>query len=346
MQHVLSDSNSTEALFQLVAFLVIVVGGGVFAFTRRWSIGRNLRRTDDTDVSDGSAIISFYTAGHPLLNGGEGKVNGMRYLMYLSMPADRVRGDEFVSEDSIIYCLDLPFNTQTHLLGLSKEYKLDRLKFESFLHANGMQKITLEGDFPDYFDLYASANQDLQVRMVLDPSAMEFVEDYCHDHFWEIHDSELYFAITSSDKENEDFVQQSAQFVSAIKPALLPGEAGAAVVHHDTPYGEYDGPALTCPICHITMDLHDDSWFTCTNGHGALLTGRQLIKIVNKQLQIISPDASKATTHGSLSCPHCGNPMEMEHYEEGPVIIYSCNSCTFRWIDADALAKLTAHSSR
>lgn len=321
------------------ALLIFVIGGVVW---RKFSVGRLLDRTPpDTADTEGSAILSFYTAGHSLFNVKHGKLNGMRYSFLLTGPSDSpyARSNDFVDESAVIYTLELPFNTQTHLLGLSKEFKVDRVQFEAFLQANGMKKVTLEGDFPDYFDIYATEGQDFEVRYVLDPEAMGFVVDYCHSHFWEINNAELYFVSTRATQDSTAILEESQKFMEQIKPALLPGSPNAPAVHHDAPYGEYDGPALECPLCRKTMTMTDD-WQACPDGHGILINGRDLTRLHDHKLQVELP-AGSSKTHRQLKCPNCHNPMvPVAFVGRKDLQIDSCEYCPFRWLDADDVAYL------
>lgn len=331
--------GSNEQFYFLIAVLVVAGIGALWS--RRISIIRPPASQDLPDVSDSSsAILAYYTAGHNLANIKRDLLNGMHFSLYITTPGI-TEGQGFVAENALIYALDLPFNTETHLVGLSKQFSaVDRLQFASFLKANGMVRISLEGDFSDYFDLYAAQGQDIQARYVLNPEAMEFVVDYCRSHFWEISSSELYIAVTPEDRGDDDIVQASQQFVQHIRPALLPGDPGAPIVRHEAPYGEYDGPALPCPICNKTMRL-TDNYQVCASGHGVLLNGKDLEQVHSRKLIITLPDGQQQN-HGLLTCPNCKNPMVQTNYEETKIRIEYCEHCPFRWLDRDAMTQLSS----
>src|SRR5665213_2154042 len=331
--------------YSLIFVVIVVVGAYLYKLWRKYSLGRFVDNEPSglADSPANSVILSYYTAGHSVINANRGKLDDMSYSLYATGPQDnRATGSvPYVEEDAAIYALDLPFNTESHFVGLSKQHKLNRLQFESFLKSSGMEKVVLEGDFPDYFDIYAAKDQQFEVRTVLNPEAMSFVVDYCQSHFWEINDSELYIVATSTDKSNSgnpSIIEESQQFVRQIKPALLPGEPGAPAVHHEVPYGEYDGPALPCPICQQTMTM-SDAWQACPAGDGILINGRNLERLHRHDLKIPSLDA-KDTPHKQLTCPNCHNPMITTNYEGSNIQIDSCEHCPFRWLDASDLALL------
>lgn len=338
-------SNSTPNLNLIVGLIVLIVIVGRIAW-RKFSIGgifRNGRSNIDITSLDSSAIISYYTAGHNLINAKKGSLNGMSYSMLVTMPLQKnsaIKDIPFTKAGAFIYTLDLPFNTETHLVGLSKKYEVDALEFETFLRANDMAKINLEGDFSDYYDLYASQGQDFQARYVLDPEAMEFVVDYCRTNFWEICGSELYFVITNDQGGNTNVVTESQKFVEQIKPALLPGDPNAPPVHHEAPYGEYDGPPLPCPVCGKNMTM-TDNWQACPMGHGVLINGLNLEKVHNHELNLVS-EPDKAQPHGPINCPNCKNVMAQVNYQNSGIMIDSCEHCPFRWLDSDDIEEITS----
>jgi Zn ribbon nucleic-acid-binding protein len=323
----------------LISILVAAIVVPLVILWRKFSIGRLVDKSTPqlADSEYDSAIISFYSAGHDMANATRSKLNGMHYSTYVTVPNNV---DAFVDELAAICALDLPFNTGSHLVGLSKEHKIDRVQFETFLAANGMVKVVLEGDFPDYFDIYAPPGQDTEVRQVLNPEAMGFVVDFCRTHFWEINSSELYIVATDNDQGNESIIAESQRFVDQIKPALLPGEAGAATVHHAVPYGEYDGPALACPLCAKAMIL-TDNWMLCPDGHGVLINGRDILRLRHHTLDI-PMEPSKTTAHGTITCPNCHNQMAVVNYQDTGIEIDSCEQCPYRWLDADEVTKLAS----
>lgn len=333
--------GGNTTLLKNVIIVVTMIGVFVFGILKKYSVSDRLlsyfRQPEDvTNNPSDSQIIAFYTLGHQLTRLVKTTTKGLKYSIFMTLPDES--GIAQVAENAVIEVLDLPFDTQTHLIGLSKEHQLDRLKFENFVQLNGMEKVVLEGDFPDYFDIYASQGQQFMSRYVLDPKAMEFVIDFCRTHFWEINSSEFYIVASSQDDRADNIIESSLRFVDAIKPALLPGTLGAAPVHHDVSYGEYDGPPLTCPVCSKKMNM-TDSWQTCPDGHGLLVNAKVLADIHSGKLKV---DTSKITPmkHDNLTCPKCHLPMEQVDYNGSGVIIDTCTKCAFRWLDASEISKI------
>ncbi len=336
--------------FDLIVLLAAIAVSLAYTYWRKFSLGRLLDGTSSEagESSASATILAYYSAGHELIAGGHGTKSGMKYTLYATMPQKQstVQALPYVDESAAIYVLELPFNTESHIVGLSKDHGLNRLQFESFLRANGMEKVVLEGDFPKYSDIYAAKGQQFQVRYVLDPAAMAYVADYCRSHFWEINNAELYIVVTNQDKEDVSVIEQSQKFIEQIKPALLPGQPGAPVVHHDLPYGEYDESALLCPICQKTMILND-TWQACPGGHGILIRARDLVRLHNKELKILAAPGKDAP-HGPLTCPNCHHSMTSVDYEGSTALkIDTCEHCPFRWLDASEVSlSVLPHAGR
>jgi Zn-finger nucleic acid-binding protein len=332
--------NDPSDRFGIYLGFILIAFGACSVLWRRYSVGRLVRKDPSAQLADSqsdSAILSFYSSGHTLLRAGKGTLNGMNFASYLSSP-DTDPASGYVNDFAFINVLDLPFNTDTHLIGLSKEHEVDRIKFGNFLQANGMEPVILEGDFSKYFDLYAAKGEQVDVRTVLDPKAMAYVVDFCKSHFWEINRAEMYFVASSSDKHDNNIFKAAAAFVDEVKPALRPGQSGAPVVHHEVAYGEYDGPPLACPVCKATM-TNNDLWHACPAGHGFLMSGRELGAIHAGKLKL-EADPTKTKKHDILTCPNCHNPMTRVDYQGGGVQIDSCEYCPYRWIDATDAAQL------
>lgn len=335
-----------DMLMHMLYVLYIILGTIIIAsaVAKKYSLNRVMSSSETpSEGSQYSALLSYYSAGHSVIGAGRHQIDDMHYSMYLTTPLAQTATASFmyVKETALIFDLELPFNTETHMIGLSKQHKtVNRLQLASFLKANGMELVTLEGNFSDSFEIYALVGQQFQARVVLDPAAMAYVADYCQSHFWEISGAELYIVATSADTTNTDIVAESKEFAAQIKPALLPGTPGAALVHHDLPYGEYDGPALTCPICQKNMTQLTD-WQSCVDGHGLLVSGRTLAMAHRNDIAL--PASSRPSVqHGALQCPNCKNMMATIGYNGIRVEIDSCEHCMFRWIDSGDIAAIAA----
>jgi hypothetical protein len=293
--------------------------------------------------SETSALVSYYSTGHDILNTGSGTSDGMRYGMYMTTPAGGDSGESFIMQSTVIYVLNLPFNTQVHLLGVNTSSTLSKLQFETYLTAVGMAKVALDEEFDKVCDMYTGRDHEFRVQYALDPDAMAFVKKYCRTHLWELHDSELYVVVPDNAIGSGQFVIESHSFVDAIRAALPAGNPTATITHREIAFTIYDGPNLRCPICQKHMTLQEDAWFRCKNGHGMLVTDRQLDQLVNNRLHE-HIDSNAIIHHGPLTCPHCHHPMETMRYNGSKLEVNACSNCQFKWVDTDEQTNLSSLS--
>jgi Zn-finger nucleic acid-binding protein len=329
MQHA-NTQNNFLFYFVLIVFVIVIL-------FQELRLGRFLPRKSAPAATNFSAIIAFLTLNSTLELIAKKKLQDLSYFFYITNPLNELRDP--TNTIACIYELELPYQTKTHLVGLSKKHGLDRVEFATYMQSNGMEQIKLEGDFPDHFDLYGPPGQQFNARVVLDPTAMETIIAFCDEHFWELNNDSFYIALTEGDHDNIDVVKESTHFAKLIAPVVLPSDPMANVAHHESSYGEYDGPALLCPICNTTMTLTDE-YQQCPENHGILIQARSLVKM--RQSPATFPNMTNNTvTHGELTCPNCKNRMTDVPYEgSNTAIISSCENCIFRWLDVNDIENI------
>lgn len=328
----------------------LVLGGVLLGVLWRSWRGRFMslmpRRTA-TD-NDQPLLMTYYTKGHDVTHLASGVKEEVPYAIFMTMHKAGAKQEVWAPEGSLVYRIELPFQTNAHLVGLSTSYASGLYEAASFVASQGLEPVELEGDFSRVFSLYAAPGQQAQARYVFDPVAMEFVMEYCKNSFWEIAGDEMYFA-SEPGQIKDDVIANSVHFVRHIEPALvklLPGGAVAGV-RHDSPYGQFHGPALHCPLCAQPMTI-GEYWQECPNGHGRLLFAGNLVKLRQGK---IAPNEAVATAAGGgaaqdgarpayIRCPHCGNAMTPVDYQLTGVVIDVCTHCAYRWCDAAELTKI------
>ena len=84
----------------------------------------------------------------------------------------------------------------------------------------------MEGDFPDYFKLYCSQGNQIELREVLDPATMAFLVDFCTREDWELFEDIIYFSQNNVSKkagETQDHttvVEDAQLFINRALPVL------------------------------------------------------------------------------------------------------------------------------
>lgn len=290
-----------------------------------------------------SLLFAFLTKGNMLIRADHGTVNGMYYDMFVTLGAGPLFGEPIAPGGSVIYRLELPFNTQGHLIGISNKKHVTKSASIEFVKQNALVEVELEGDFPNYFKLFCPEGQLTHARYIFDPAAMQFVVDFCANHNWEIVYDELYFTI-DEDQKGDAIIKKSMEFIKQIQPAIIKEFPTKETIKQKTPYGEWRGDPMLCPICQVKMDYLFD-WHECPNGHGRLLHAQKLLGFRRGQIKNLSPIINPQPLERStdIICPHCNNQMVQTQYAMRDLVIDSCPKCPYRWLDAGELAKIISN---
>jgi hypothetical protein len=331
----MQDSTFNSPL-QIIALSVIIAIILAYKYLRVTDRIKNYFGSPKSPDINTQLIMAYYTNGFDLMPLEHNKIDNMRYSVLITTAGNQ-KSETLASHGTLIYVLQLPFNTQTHIIGVSKKYQLEGFFLESFLAANNMEEIFLEGDFIDKCNIYTSKGQGFLTQYILDPKAMEFIVDFCENYFWEIAGDELTLVKTKDQTGEADLIGLSARFVKEIKPAI---KQSGEPVKHDPPYGIYDGKPLPCPLCKSTMIVKND-WLECPSGHGILINARNIIKFINENQPITEAQINEIK-HNQVKCPNCGTLMDLVNYQNTGIIIDSCTKCPFRWLDASEATKITA----
>lgn len=297
------------------------------------------RKHRSIDIAGSPVLTTFYTDGAEMLPVAKGTIGDMHFTAII---------DSSTAPDgppsSLLYRVELPFYSTLHLVAIPKQsntVQIDPLRGNSI-----MERVNLEGDFPDYFNMFCEKGMQTDAREAMDPKAMAFVVDFCQSHSWEIVENELYFVESSGQHAKDDptFMQDDIiKFVAEIRPAVerpLTKQEEAEI----TPYGE-DRRNLKCPLCRIVLKNNDDYYF-CPNNHGFLMTGAKLEEFHKGKLKLPSAAASPTKRPDTiLTCPSCGSKMEHVAYDGGKPEIDSCPSCSYRWLDANEATDVSKNAN-
>lgn len=282
-------------------------------------------------------LLSYYTDGVNIIAAEQGKIANMHYSAYLTVADNRTMQHDAGSQ-SLIYRVELPFSTKSHIVGIPK--RTGAVQLDPAAEGSIMQRVQLEGDYQDYFTLYSEQGSGADTQYVLDPKAMIFTIDFCQSQSWEIVGNELYFIQTSGTVDGHDTTsmeQDVAVFVSNIRPAL---EAPNTAVDNpnNVPYGQDRRTDLVCPICKIAL-TNADHYFACPDGHGFLVNGQALVAIKRKTLKLPIVPAGSSVAHKSLTCPSCETAMVLVDFDGSQTVIDTCPNCPYRWLDgSDVIA--------
>jgi Zn-finger nucleic acid-binding protein len=282
-------------------------------------------------------LLAYYTNGKKVMTAHEGTTEqGMHYTaIYSGSPASRA--DYQGIENSLIYRVELPYQSQIHLMGIPKNGYATLL--EPVSGPNKMEPVDLEGDFGNYFSLYTDKGNQVQARYLLDPKTMAFIVDFCMSHSWEIINDEFYFVKTiDTNVENDptDMFDDIQRFADEIRPAIeVPLKEKVNL--HRIPYNRTRTRRIACPLCHEQL-VAQSHYYACPKKHGKLISGGQLLALKEDlPADFKMMDQKHAVDHREVNCPFCNKLMSPTPYNGTVTIIDTCTNCPYRWIDAGEL---------
>jgi uncharacterized C2H2 Zn-finger protein len=275
-----------------------------------------------------SVLLAYYTDGKQLFSAKRGTVENMHYSAIIT-----------TNIDMLLYRIELPFASKYHIVSIPKAS--DVTQIDPTGGDSIMEKVHLEGDFPDYFSIFAQKDQQSGARYVLDPKAMAFTIDFCRSHNWELINNELYFLQANANNKNDKtaMFDDITTFIKEIRPAVERPISDRELML-STPYNEDRRRDLKCPLCHAVMNYSGD-YFVCPKNHGILITGKDLAQVTKGNMKvIIDQPLDEIVNEHNLQCPSCSNILKKIKYNWGQEIIDSCTSCAYRWLDSHEIAKL------
>lgn len=236
-----------------------------------------------------------------------------------------------------LYMVSLPFPTTAHLVGIPTKYRV----FPPDPERDHMEPIVLEGDYPNYFQLFTDTGQQSESRYALDPKAMLFTVEFCSNYWWEIHDNTLYFV----SQVGAPSLEVIDQFIKEIKPAI---ESKVKIVEkpEKLSYTHRKAKPLNCPICSDQL-IDGGPFLECPNGHGLLMSGKSLAGIRQYTLSQISsmisvPSKNPDSRPAKLTCPYCSSEMKTSQFQTLDITLDLCNKCGYRWLDTGELEHIIA----
>ena len=308
----------------LLVYLLVFAYIGIAPFVVRYR-----RRHRKIKLQGTSLLLTYYSDGASLTPLKNGTFGELHYVVMAGFANLNESG-----ENSVIYQIALPFSSRVHLVGIPQKYRHTQL--DPTGESSIMEPVVLEGDYPQFFTLYAEKGMQTESRYVLDPSAMVFTIEFCQSFSWEIVDNQLYVVhVTGSGADSKLSMSETVlRFIEEIKPAIASPLTEKQLLQV-TPYSEEYRKDLQCPICSAHLKNQQD-FVGCPHGDGVLLKGGPLTRLHAGTLEVPRLYLSHATqdTTTAIDCPGCGNRMEKVKYNGGKTLIDVCLVCPYRWLDA------------
>lgn len=217
----LETNAVNDSLQTLIILCIFIIGAYIY---KKLTISHRAKN-NITNPTNRALIMSYYSKGYDLKLATNDSINGMNYSIFITTEHFNLNPEEKADTNTepgaTIYNLMLPFNTDAHIVGLSKKYAINSALIGEYMLINDLEQISLEGSFSDDFSIYARRGQGSITQYILDPAAMAFITDYCKDNFWEIFNNKMYIINDPNQSDGMLFLDTSLEFVRQIKPALI-----------------------------------------------------------------------------------------------------------------------------
>jgi hypothetical protein len=186
---VLEDKTSVDINSYLV-FLILIC---IYIIYRRYGSSLSDTNIDGTTNAQDSSIISSANLleDTALVSLDKSTMSGYQYNL-LSNKSNRV-----------MLLITLHHNTNLHLVAVGDKSDAG-LSLTQKIKNKFLEPVKLEGDFPDYFKLYCSTDKQIELRELLDPTAMALLVDFCQAYDLEIFNDTLYISQAANAKDKND----------------------------------------------------------------------------------------------------------------------------------------------
>lgn len=214
-------NTPTENIIELGVLIALIIAAFIY---KKIKISYRAKNNIQNPINR-ALIMAYYVRGYDLKLVMNDSINDMDYSIFITSEREvldyKDRPKTNNDSGATIYTLTLPFNTNAHIVGLSRKYLIDSMIVGDYMAVNDLELVNLEGDFPDDFSLYVKRGQGSITQYILDPAAMAFIVDYCKNNFWEILDDKMYIVCDANQTGGMLFVEDGVEFVRQIKPALV-----------------------------------------------------------------------------------------------------------------------------
>ncbi|MFZ1812127.1 MAG: hypothetical protein WAU02_01210 [Candidatus Saccharimonadales bacterium] len=234
--------------------------------------------------------------------------------------------------EAMIYAIHLPFTASAHIFAVSPDSRVS-------LDPSYAEPVVLEGDYQQFFQLYAERGQQVDTRYVLDPKAMETTMTYLHSYIWELWGNTLYL-VCQKQAISPDIVDH---IVNEICPSIAKSTALDLAPSSDYQEGNR---LMRCPTCEDVLLMSTYAW-ACPAGHGFLMSQKQAGSFVtapnwvrhSPRIQSVPDDdvmmqaamSLSGAMSGQVSCPFCLQTMYTDATSDHDHT-YTCGRCRLQFL--------------
>ena len=239
-----TSQNKFDQKVEIFKWLLVVAAIIIPLLYRWWR-----KREANKFVVDAPLLMGIYTEGMRLTKMTDGILGVYPYTLMMTEPIERkvpdgpveysgdgnsmvgqavanaaISAHNMSNAGKVILALTLPVKSPVHITCIGINDDKTRAIFSGQIAGCNLEDVGLEGNFPDYFNLYCDSNHQVEVREVLDPTAMAFFIDFCQHEDWELFEDTLYFAgnniNSAKNHDGSTMVEDAENFVQKALPVL------------------------------------------------------------------------------------------------------------------------------
>jgi hypothetical protein len=126
-----------------------------------------------------------------VLGAAKGKLAGYDYVLLAN------------GNDRVMLNVTLPHNTGLHIIAIGdKSISLARDIHDA--QRRWLEPVSLEGNFPDRFEMFVSKDKQTEVRQLFEPDLMWHFYELCRTYDFELFHESLYFSVAEDADDSND----------------------------------------------------------------------------------------------------------------------------------------------
>jgi hypothetical protein len=103
----------------------------------------------------------------------------------------------------VIAFIQLHHNTKLHIVAVGDRSGINSVLNKSLVKQR-LRRIELEGDFPNYFQVYCNINEETELLELFDPTDMAYFADFCRAYDFELFHDTIYIS-QASDARDQNY---------------------------------------------------------------------------------------------------------------------------------------------
>ena len=103
----------------------------------------------------------------------------------------------------VMMLISLDRNTHMHIVAIGSQSGLISQSGQA-ISGKWLEPVSLEGDFPDHFQMYCTRGKQMETRQVFGPETMANFVDFCRAYNFELFESSVYISVAEDADDTGD----------------------------------------------------------------------------------------------------------------------------------------------